>query len=68
MKMNMEKTITEHCPHCTEVLFRKGRFKNEAFFRTRCPHCKKPVVVRVEKETQVTSEADNDTDASWSAV
>ncbi len=45
----MKETIG-HCPYCTKVLFKDASFKDEADFETRCPHCRKPILVQVEKE------------------
>lgn len=42
--------ITSHCPYCTQVLFKDASFKDEADFATRCPHCRKPILVEVQKE------------------
>jgi len=65
MKMNMKKTNTEHCPYCTEVLFKNSRFEEDASFKMPCPHCKNPlsIKVKVEKISHITAEADND--AEW---
>lgn len=45
----MKDTIG-HCPYCTQVLFKDASFKDEADFATRCPHCRKPILVEVQKE------------------
>ena len=63
MNTDKKKPITEHCPHCTEVLFKNSRFEEDASFKMPCPHCKKPlsIKVRVEKIPHITAEADEDT-------
>ena len=47
------KEITSHCPYCTKVLFKDAIFKDEADFETRCPHCRRPIMVHVEKEITI---------------
>jgi len=61
MNMKMEKRITEHCPHCTEVLFKNARFEEDTSFTMPCPHCKKPISikVRIEKTPHIITEVDN---------
>lgn len=63
MKINTRK-ITEHCPHCTEVLFKNARFEEDTSFTMPCPHCKKPISIKVqvEKIPHITAEVD---DAEW---
>ncbi len=39
-----------HCPYCTKVLFKDASFKDEADFETRCPYCRKPILVEVQRE------------------
>lgn len=45
----MEQVIG-HCPYCTKVLFKDASFKDEADFETNCHHCRKPILVHVEKQ------------------
>ncbi len=45
----MKETIG-HCPYCTKVLFKDASFKDEADFETRCPYCRKPILVEVQRE------------------
>lgn len=63
MKMNKKK-ITGHCPYCTEVLFKNARFEVDVSFKMPCPHCKKPLSIKVwvEKIPHITAEADDDTE------
>lgn len=35
-----------HCPLCTKVLFKKGRFVGKVKFTMCCPHCKQPIIVK----------------------
>lgn len=44
------KTTIGHCPYCTNTLFKEASFRDEADFETRCPHCRRPILVQVEKE------------------
>lgn len=64
MKTNKKKLTTEHCPNCTEVLFKNSRFEEDTSFKMPCPHCKKPlsIKVRVEKIPHITAEVDDDTE------
>ena len=60
--MNMKKKITEHCPNCTEILFKNARFEEDTSFKMPCPHCKKPLLIKVqvEKISHITAEVDAD--------